>query len=118
MRKKNASGTLIQVLILQVITLREMTKLSFYTTDATAAILAVILVFNHQVSKGGDFLCIITIALVFKNLKLINFSFLNIFFHCSLGWNWFVEKEQKPKKKVKSYGNNFSWNKRTRTSTK
>jgi len=34
------------------------------------------------------------------------------------GWNWFVEKEQKPKKKVKSYGNNFSWNKRTRTSTK
>lgn len=34
------------------------------------------------------------------------------------GWQWFIEKEQRPTRKFKSYGNNFSWNKRTRTSTK
>uniref|UniRef100_A0A1A9WSY9 NADH dehydrogenase [ubiquinone] iron-sulfur protein 4, mitochondrial n=1 Tax=Glossina brevipalpis TaxID=37001 RepID=A0A1A9WSY9_9MUSC len=35
------------------------------------------------------------------------------------GWCWFVEGEEKPKKeRVKNYGVNFSWNKRTRTSTK
>ncbi|XP_050539653.1 NADH dehydrogenase [ubiquinone] iron-sulfur protein 4, mitochondrial [Daktulosphaira vitifoliae] len=34
------------------------------------------------------------------------------------GWKWFLDAEHKPKPKVKSYGINFSWNKRTRTSTK
>lgn len=34
------------------------------------------------------------------------------------GWKWFIEAEQKTKPKVKSYAINFSWNKRTRTSTK
>ncbi|CAL1537458.1 unnamed protein product [Lymnaea stagnalis] len=34
------------------------------------------------------------------------------------GWNWFVEDEKKPKMLRKSYGANFSWNKRTRVSTK
>lgn len=34
-------------------------------------------------------------------------------------WNWFVEAEaQPPKERVKNYGVNFSWNKRTRVSTK
>lgn len=34
------------------------------------------------------------------------------------GWKWFVEAEQKTKPRVKSYAINFSWNKRTRASTK
>lgn len=35
------------------------------------------------------------------------------------GWRWFVEGEEKPKKeRVKNYGINFAWNKRTRVSTK
>ncbi|XP_073993954.1 NADH dehydrogenase [ubiquinone] iron-sulfur protein 4, mitochondrial-like [Rhodnius prolixus] len=34
------------------------------------------------------------------------------------GWEWFVEKEKEQPEKVKSYGFNFSWNKRTRVSTK
>ncbi|XP_025409783.1 NADH dehydrogenase [ubiquinone] iron-sulfur protein 4, mitochondrial [Sipha flava] len=34
------------------------------------------------------------------------------------GWKWFVEAEHKTKPRVKSYAINFSWNKRTRTSTK
>ncbi|CAH1110815.1 unnamed protein product [Psylliodes chrysocephalus] len=35
------------------------------------------------------------------------------------GWQWFVQKSSLEKKiKPKSYGINFSWNKRTRTSTK
>ena len=40
--------------------------------------------------------------------------------HCDKnGWKWFVEAEEKPKKsRVKNYGVNFSWNKRTRVSTK
>ncbi|TDG41281.1 hypothetical protein AWZ03_012296 [Drosophila navojoa] len=35
------------------------------------------------------------------------------------GWRWFVDGDLKPKKeRVKNYGINFSWNKRTRVSTK
>jgi len=34
------------------------------------------------------------------------------------GWKWFLEAEQKAKPRVKSYAINFSWNKRTRSSTK
>lgn len=35
------------------------------------------------------------------------------------GWRWFVTSEEKPKKeRVKNYGVNFSWDKRTRVSTK
>lgn len=35
------------------------------------------------------------------------------------GWKWFVDAEEKVKpKRVKNYGVNFSWNKRTRVSTK
>jgi len=35
------------------------------------------------------------------------------------GWTWYVDGELKPKKeRVKNYGVNFSWNKRTRVSTK
>ncbi|KAG8326201.1 NADH dehydrogenase Fe-S protein subunit 4 ndufs4 [Homalodisca vitripennis] len=34
------------------------------------------------------------------------------------GWQWFLEAEKEVKPKVKSYGFNFSWNKRTRVSTK
>lgn len=34
------------------------------------------------------------------------------------GWQWYID-EPKPKlPKVKNYGFNFSWNKRTRVSTK
>ncbi|XP_037935366.1 NADH dehydrogenase [ubiquinone] iron-sulfur protein 4, mitochondrial-like [Teleopsis dalmanni] len=40
--------------------------------------------------------------------------------HCEKnGWRWFIGEEDKPKKeRVKNYGVNFSWNKRTRVSTK
>ena len=40
--------------------------------------------------------------------------------HCEKnGWRWFVSSEEKPKKeRVKNYGVNFSWDKRTRVSTK
>lgn len=35
------------------------------------------------------------------------------------GWRWYLDGEQKQKKsRVKNYGVNFSWNKRTRVSTK
>lgn len=34
------------------------------------------------------------------------------------GWKWFIEAEHKTKPRPKSYAINFSWNKRTRTSTK
>ncbi|TMW48023.1 hypothetical protein DOY81_006887 [Sarcophaga bullata] len=35
------------------------------------------------------------------------------------GWRWFIESDEKPKKeRVKNYGVNFAWNKRTRVSTK
>ncbi|KAH9487859.1 NADH dehydrogenase Fe-S protein subunit 4 ndufs4 [Bulinus truncatus] len=34
------------------------------------------------------------------------------------GWQWFIEEQQKPKMIKKSYGANFSWDKRTRVSTK
>lgn len=34
------------------------------------------------------------------------------------GWDWFVEEQQKPKRRLKSYGANFAWDKRTRVSTK
>jgi len=35
------------------------------------------------------------------------------------GWTWYVDGDLKPKKeRVKNYGVNFSWNKRTRVSTK
>lgn len=40
--------------------------------------------------------------------------------HCERnGYKWFVDGEQLPKKeRVKNYGVNFSWNRRTRVSTK
>lgn len=40
--------------------------------------------------------------------------------HCEKnGWRWFVSSVDKPKKeRVKNYGVNFSWDKRTRVSTK
>jgi len=40
--------------------------------------------------------------------------------HCEKnGWRWFISSEEKPKKeRVKNYGVNFSWDKRTRVSTK
>ncbi|XP_048737764.1 NADH dehydrogenase [ubiquinone] iron-sulfur protein 4, mitochondrial-like [Ostrea edulis] len=34
------------------------------------------------------------------------------------GWEYHVEERKEPKFRPKSYGANFSWNKRTRTSTK
>jgi len=34
------------------------------------------------------------------------------------GWEWFVQEPQVPNPKKKSYGANFSWNKRTRVDTK
>ncbi|XP_061395014.1 NADH dehydrogenase [ubiquinone] iron-sulfur protein 4, mitochondrial [Musca vetustissima] len=35
------------------------------------------------------------------------------------GWRWFIERPDKPKtERVKNYGINFAWNKRTRVSTK
>lgn len=34
------------------------------------------------------------------------------------GWKWYLEAEHKTKSRPKSYAINFSWNKRTRTSTK
>ncbi|XP_073849544.1 NADH dehydrogenase [ubiquinone] iron-sulfur protein 4, mitochondrial isoform X13 [Macaca fascicularis] len=34
------------------------------------------------------------------------------------GWSYDVEERKVPKPKSKSYGANFSWNKRTRVSTK
>ncbi|KAI9582282.1 NADH dehydrogenase [ubiquinone] iron-sulfur protein 4, mitochondrial [Glossina fuscipes] len=35
------------------------------------------------------------------------------------GWHWFIDGEEKQKKeRVKNYGVNFSWNRRTRVSTK
>ncbi|RUS77406.1 hypothetical protein EGW08_014825 [Elysia chlorotica] len=34
------------------------------------------------------------------------------------GWDWFVEEQQKPKMRIKSYGANFAWDRRTRVSTK
>lgn len=40
--------------------------------------------------------------------------------HCEKnGYKWFIEQEEQPKpSRVKSYGGNFAWNKRTRVSTK
>lgn len=40
--------------------------------------------------------------------------------HCEKnGWKWYVDGEEKVKeKRTKNYGINFSWNKRTRVSTK
>lgn len=40
--------------------------------------------------------------------------------HCEKnGWKWYIDgEEKKPVKRVKNYGINFAWNKRTRTSTK
>uniref|UniRef100_A0A0K8TTY8 NADH dehydrogenase [ubiquinone] iron-sulfur protein 4, mitochondrial n=1 Tax=Tabanus bromius TaxID=304241 RepID=A0A0K8TTY8_TABBR len=40
--------------------------------------------------------------------------------HCEKnGWKWFVDADEEPKKpRVKNYGVNFAWNKRTRVSTK
>lgn len=40
--------------------------------------------------------------------------------HCEKqGWKWFVASEETSKKeRVKNYGVNFSWDKRTRVSTK
>uniref|UniRef100_A0A8C5KFE0 NADH dehydrogenase [ubiquinone] iron-sulfur protein 4, mitochondrial n=1 Tax=Jaculus jaculus TaxID=51337 RepID=A0A8C5KFE0_JACJA len=43
-------------------------------------------------------------------------SFFLSFF--TLGWSYDVEERKVPKPKSKSYGANFSWNKRTRVSTK
>jgi len=34
------------------------------------------------------------------------------------GWKWYVQKQKEKEMKPKSYGENFSWNKRTRVSTK
>lgn len=34
------------------------------------------------------------------------------------GWKWYVQKQKEKEMKPKSYGVNFSWNKRTRVSTK
>jgi NADH dehydrogenase (ubiquinone) Fe-S protein 4 len=34
------------------------------------------------------------------------------------GWKWYVQKQKETELKPKSYGVNFSWNKRTRVSTK
>jgi NADH dehydrogenase (ubiquinone) Fe-S protein 4 len=34
------------------------------------------------------------------------------------GWKWYVQKQKEKELKPKSYGVNFSWNKRTRVSTK
>lgn len=40
--------------------------------------------------------------------------------HCEKnGWKWYIDGEEKPAvKRNKNYGINFSWNKRTRVSTK
>lgn len=34
------------------------------------------------------------------------------------GWEYYLEEKKEPKFKPKSYGANFSWNKKTRVSTK
>lgn len=35
------------------------------------------------------------------------------------GWRWYIDSQLKPQKiRTKNYGINFSWNKRTRVSTK
>lgn len=34
------------------------------------------------------------------------------------GWQWFVDQPKATKPKVKNYGVNFAWNRRTRVSTK
>lgn len=40
--------------------------------------------------------------------------------HCEKnGWKWYIDGEERSYiKRNKNYGENFSWNKRTRTSTK
>lgn len=39
--------------------------------------------------------------------------------HCKkMGWDYYVQKPNVNKPKSRSYGMNFSWNKRTRVSTK
>ena len=39
--------------------------------------------------------------------------------HCKkMGWEFYVENTDKREPKPRSYGTNFSWNKRTRVSTK
>jgi len=35
-----------------------------------------------------------------------------------VGWNYEVVEPARPKMKTKTYGSNFSWNKRTRVSSK
>ena len=40
-----------------------------------------------------------------------------IFIHLA-GWSYEVEEPKKPKMRPKSYGANFSWDKKTRVSTK
>lgn len=39
-------------------------------------------------------------------------------FDFSSGWEYYLEEKKEPKFKPKSYGANFSWNKKTRVSTK
>ena len=38
--------------------------------------------------------------------------------HITTGWKYTVIEAQKPKMRLKTYGANFSWNKRTRVSSK
>ncbi|XP_026461505.1 NADH dehydrogenase [ubiquinone] iron-sulfur protein 4, mitochondrial-like [Ctenocephalides felis] len=54
-----------------------------------------------------------------SNLKIDFNSAEDAIAHCEKnGWEWYVEHKTTKPEKVKNYGINFSWNKRTRTSTK
>ncbi|KAK6179995.1 hypothetical protein SNE40_012223 [Patella caerulea] len=55
-------------------------------------------------------------------LSTVNVDFINLedaeAFCMKNGWQYFVEKQKVPTFKKKNYGDNYSWNKRTRKSTK
>jgi len=74
------------------------------------------ILFKHKLYKmvsffSGDPLSNMKIEFV-ERADAINFCEKN-------GWKWYLEAEHKTRPiRPKSYANNFSWNKRTRTSTK
>ena len=58
------------------------------------------------------------IAFAVKNGRYIFVAMTTSIRDTSLGWTYQVSKPQKPKMTSKSYGANFSWDKRTRVSSK
>lgn len=54
-----------------------------------------------------------------SNLKLSFASEAEAIAHCEKhGWQWYIDQPKTKEPKVKNYGVNFAWNKRTRVSTK